>query len=186
MNKRPIDKIYNDIDLFNSYFDNTINYNQSINNFKNIIINIDDKYVKNLSKNQTILMIMNRLLPIKYISIKIINMKNLLEIKETNDYYNKRYEKIAKEHYFLYKNHTGKFSYVLDSKSYIVKLDFKLDYYNYTGISYQIIGLIHELIKIKSEQFKNNEEYKEWLNYDDTLYKILSLKISEKMKQLYK
>ena len=75
----------------------------------------------------------------------------------------------------------GKFSYVLDSKTYVVKPDYDLSFYKKTGISYQIIELIHELIKIKKDCFEwfkeinNFKEYHEWLEHDDNLYTILVL-----------
>ena len=68
---------------------------------------------------------------------------------------------------------------------YVLKKDFKLDYYNYTGISYQIIELIHELIKLKNEKYLTKDEgYEYWLNYDDNLYSLLSKKIMKKMKNI--
>ena len=64
--------------------------------------------------------------------------------------------------------------------NYIVKPDFKLDYYNYRGVSYQIIELIHELIKLKNDKYTSeNEGYKYWLDHDDKLYHLLSKKIKD-------
>ena len=140
-------------------------------------------YIKNLSQNETLLMILNRIFTIKELSLKIIHIKSILEKEDINNYYNERYNKIAKEYYFLCDNHIDKFSIIHDNKCYIVKRDFKLDYYNYTGISYQVICLLHELIKLKNEKYITQDEgYKYWLNHDDKLYSLLSDKIMNKMK----
>ena len=111
-------------------------------------------------------------------------MKNIYEKKATIDYYLDIYQRIAKEHYYLHKNHIDKFSYIFDSKQYIVKTDFKLDYYKYTGISYQIVELIHELIKLKNEKYIKDDGYEYWLNHDDKLYSLLSHKIMIEMDKL--
>lgn len=149
-------------------------------------MNNDANYIKNLSQNQNLLMIFNRIFTIKEISLKIIYIKSQLEKRDIYNYYNERYNTIAKEYYYLFKNHMGKFSFIIDSKDYIVKRDFKLDFYNYTGISYQVICLLHELIKLKNDKYITkecgNEGYDYWLNYDDKLYSLLSDKIMNKMK----
>ena len=142
-------------------------------------------YIKQLSMNQEILLNLLSLIPIKDICKNIIIIKNIYEKKETTDYYNERWLNIAKEHSYLHENHMNKFSYILDSKKYIVKTDFKLDYYKYTGISYQIIELIHELIKLKNEKYITKDQgYEYWLKYDDKLYSLLSHKIMIEMKKL--
>ena len=130
------------------------------------------KYILNLSSNQEIFLLLKELLNHNKDVCKIIlKQKKEIERIENQNYYQIRYEKIAKEHYYLHINHTGKFSIIHDSKYYIIKKDFKLDYYNYTGISYQIIELIHELIKLKNHKYLSKDEgYKYWLNHDDKLY----------------
>ena len=92
------------------------------------------KYIRNLSSNQLILLLLKELLNHNKDICKII-LKHKKEIEkiENQKYYQIRYEKIAKEHYYLHANHTGKFSFIHDSKNYIIKNDFKLDYYNYIG-----------------------------------------------------
>ena len=139
-------------------------------------------YKINLSKNQEMLMILFRILPVKELCKLIITLKNKYEIYEINKYYNERLKNIYKKHYHIHKHHEKKFSYILNSTKYVIKKDYDLSFYDRTGISYQIIELIHHLIKIKNEPLiKNNKEYKEWLNYDDKLYSQLSIKIMEKM-----
>ena len=115
----------------------------------------------------------------------IIKYKKYLEEKETLDYHFKRWEDIAGSHYILHDTHEGKFSYIFNEDDYIVKLDHKLNFFNLTGISYQVIELLHELIKINRICSENThiEDYKYWINYDDKLYAILSKKIMFKMKK---
>tara|TARA_Y100000287_G_C14229893_1_gene361234 strand:- start:1760 stop:2197 length:438 start_codon:yes stop_codon:yes gene_type:complete len=143
-------------------------------------------YIRNLSSDEKILLLLKELLNHNTEICKIIlKQKKTIESNEIRNYYSNRYEKIAKEHYYLHANHTGKFSYIHDRHIYVLKKDFKLDYYNYTGISYQIIELIHELIKLKNEKYLTKDEgYEYWLNYDDNLYSLLSKKIMKKMKNI--
>lgn len=138
-------------------------------------------YKKPLNQNQALLMILNKRL-YNELSKYIIYLKIKYEKNDILEYYNQRWLKIAKEHYYLHQNHMGKFSYILDSKHFFVKKDFKLDYFKYTGISYQIIELIHQLIKLKNDEYlTKDQDYKYWLNYDDKLYTLLATKITNEM-----
>ena len=70
----------------------------------------------------------------------------------------------------------------IDEEILLLLKEFKLDYYKYTGISYQIIELIHELIKLKNEKYLSKDEgYEYWLNHDDKLYSFLADKIMKEM-----
>lgn len=139
--------------------------------------------IKNLSSKQEILLILKELFNHNIdICISILKLKSKIENKENLDYHKIRYEKIAKEHYYLHKNHIGKFSYIHNNELYVLKNDFKLDYYNYTGISYQIIELIHQLIKLKNDIYiRHAQGYKYWLKHDDKLYTLLAKKIKDSM-----
>ena len=67
----------------------------------------------------------------------------------------------------------------------IVKPDHLFTFYNLTGISYQVVDFIHELIKLKNTDALENTfivDYKEWLHDDDTLFSKLSKKIMLRMK----
>lgn len=116
----------------------------------------------------------------------IIKYKKYLEEKETLDYHFKRWEDIAGSHYILHDTHEGKFSYIFNEVDYIIKPDHKLNFFNLTGISYQVIELLHELIKINRICSDNThiEDYKYWINNDDKLYTILSKKIMFEMKKI--
>jgi len=143
-------------------------------------------YIRNLSSDEEILLLLKELLNHNIEICKLIlKQKKTIELNETRNYYSDRYEKIAKEHYYLHTNHMGKFSVIHDSKLYVIKKDFKLDYYKYTGISYQIIELIHELIKLKNDKYITKDEgYEYWLKHDDKLYSILADKIMKKMEYI--
>ena len=97
------------------------------------------------------------------------------------NYYINRWENIAGTHYMLHDTHMGKFSTIFNDKHYIIKKDHKPIFFNLTGISYQVVELIHELIKIKLYPKYMGLGYKEWLKHDDELYSILSKKIMSKM-----
>ena len=59
----------------------------------------------------------------------------------------------------------------------------QLKFFNLTGISYQIIDMLHQLILILNiNDFDITNLKKNWLKNDDKLYSILSKKIMDKMK----
>ena len=106
------------------------------------------------------------------------------------DYYYDRWENIAGSHYRLHDTHDGKFSYIFNETQYIVKKDHKPTFYNLTGISYQIIELLHELIKLHRVDREDTQEtfiwnYKYWLERDDKLYSVLTNKIMRVMNEEY-
>ena len=107
----------------------------------------------------------------------IIKYKKFLENDETLDYYIDRWESIAGSHYNLHDTHKGGYSLIFNIKEYIVNVDRTPMFYNLTGLSYQVVELIHELIKIKDN--------KDLLLQDDVLYSLLANKIMEKMKKIY-
>ena len=137
-----------------------------------------DIYRRHLSSQERILLYLKEKLNHNVDICKyILNKKKEDEKKEIKEWYNERWENIAGVHYIIHNEHCGKFSLIFDDKNYIVKPDHNMSFYNRTGISYQIIELIHVLIKIKD---------KECLKYDDYLYTLLSKKITEKMISIYK
>jgi hypothetical protein len=148
-----------------------------------------DIYKRNLRKDEEIYLLLLKFISEPNICKYIIKEKNILEKKEILEYHYERWKNISCLHYEIHKNHMDKFSYVLDSKKYIIKPDYDLSFYKKTGISYQILELIHELIKIKSEFFQwfkeinNFKDYREWLEHDDNLYTILADKITQKMEE---
>ena len=139
-----------------------------------------------LKNDELILLYLLRLLPITDICNKIIKFKNEIEYKDTMDYYLDRYDNICKEHYNTKNNHYGKFSYIFDNKNYIIKRDHRLHFYKLTGISYQVLELLYELIRINNDNSFdiNIDDKKEWLKYDDILYSELSKHIMVEMKKI--
>tara|TARA_B100000767_G_scaffold152750_1_gene143685 strand:+ start:69 stop:503 length:435 start_codon:yes stop_codon:yes gene_type:complete len=137
-----------------------------------------------LTKDETIFLYLKYFIPIPELCYKIIKIKNESESAETYNYHLDRWIKIAGEHYYTRDNHYGKFSYVLGPHEYIIKADHRLNFYQMTGISYQVLELIYELIKINDEKSWDFEidDKKEWLKYDDKLYSKLSRKIMIEMK----
>ena len=133
-------------------------------------------YRKPLSSEEYILLYLKEFVSEISVCKKIIKYKKQKEREETMEYYIERWENIAKEYYFLRDNHYHTFSYVLDRKTYIINTDFRKNFYRRTGISYQIIGLIHELIQVSI--------YKIWLERDDILYSKLANKIMIRMNNI--
>ena len=109
----------------------------------------------------------------------ILDIKNIIEKKETLNYHINRWNKISGHFYKVRDTNYNKYSYILHSFhkpneiEYIIKKDHILDFYKNTGLSYQCIELIHELIKISDD--------KKWLKEDDKKYSILSTKIMNEM-----
>ena len=138
-----------------------------------------------LKNDEYIRLYLKVFIPIPELCNKIIKIKNTEEENETLEYHIDRWINIAGEYYYTRDNHTGKFSHIFDNRNFIIKRDHRLNFYHMTGISYQIVGLIHELIKINHENSWDfeMEEKGEWLRYDDTLYNILSNKIMIEMRK---
>ena len=124
-------------------------------------------------------------IPIPEICNKIIKIKNKEENNETLKYHIDRWTNIAGEHYYTKDNHTGKYSYIFDNRDYVIKIDHKLDFYKMTGISYQVVELIYELIRINHENAWDFEieDKKDWLRHDDSLYSELSKRIMIEMRK---
>lgn len=125
-------------------------------------------------------------IPIPEICNNIIKIKNESENKDTLKYHIDRWNTIAGEHYYTRDTHYGKFSQVFDESNYIIKPDHRVYFYQMTGISYQVIELIYELIKIRNEKSWDFEidNKEEWIKHDDKLYSELSKRIMNEMKQI--
>ena len=135
-----------------------------------------------LKKEQLISLYLSRVIPISEIRYLIIDRKNKMEAGETLDYHMERWTNIAGSHYTTHDTHFGKFSIIHDSINYVVKPDHRLDFYNATGVSYQIVELIHEIIKRNFIQADRSCHYKKFLKEDDKLYSQLANLIMKEMK----
>ena len=144
----------------------------------------------NLNNDQQISLLLSEFIPIDTIRYKIIQMKNKKEKKEALDYHIERWQTISSKYFRSLEKISNPYSYVLDSKYYICEKDKCLDFYNETGISYQVRSLLLEILncssefdgmKLFSDHILNCELYK-WREEDDKLYCILARKINEKMK----
>jgi len=140
-----------------------------------------------LTKDKQISLYLSRLIPINEIRYRILNMKNKKEDKETLDYHTERWSSIAGSHYTAHDTHQNKFSYIFSNGNYVVHVDHNMDFYNLTGISYQIVELIHEIIKIKNQDdlcFRDLDGLKiqeEWIKSDDLLFSKLALLITKEI-----
>lgn len=107
--------------------------------------------------------------------IKCLEDMEMFNRKKTLEYYVDRWDNIAGSFFEVSNNNYNKFSYILNDKNYVIKKDHITKFYNITGISYQIIELIQELIKRSHD--------KEWLLHDDKMYSKLANKIMIEMNQ---
>tara|TARA_B100000902_G_C26941702_1_gene731364 strand:+ start:38 stop:490 length:453 start_codon:yes stop_codon:yes gene_type:complete len=143
-----------------------------------------------LKRDERIRLYLKVFIPTPEICDKIIKIKNDSENKETLEYHIDRWESIAGEHYYTRDTHFDKFSYIYNESNYVIKRDHRMYFYQITGISYQVLELIYELIRILNENsydedFEEFKDKKDWLKNDDILYSILSKKIMMKMKNEY-
>ena len=146
----------------------------------------DDKYIVPYNSENTILMYLLIFIPEISICKLILKHKKNLENIDNMEYYMERWENIAGEHYYIHDNHINQFSYIFDELNYVVKVDMSPKFFYNTGISYQIVELIHELIKLKNEYTLCDENYSSnsyitMLKQDDQLYSFLAKKIMDAM-----
>ena len=116
----------------------------------------------------------------------IMNHKKQLEDTEILEFHSKRWKDIYGSHFMLRDSYGGNLS-VAQRLADIVKPDHLFTFYNLTGISYQVVDFIHELIKLKNPDSLENTfivDYKEWLHDDDTLFANLSKQIMLQMKAI--
>ena len=117
----------------------------------------------------------------------IMNHKKQLEDTEILEFHSKRWEDIAGSYFMLRDSYEAQVA--PDDPTDIVKPDHLFTFYNLTGISYQVVDFIHELIKLKNPDALENTfivDYKEWLEDDDKLFSTLSKQIMLQMKAFSK
>lgn len=131
-----------------------------------------------------------------YLSKYIVELVNKIEKKEALDYHIERWQTISGKYFRSqelspFTGSLNYYSYVLDSKDYIFEKDRIMEFYNETGISFQIRDLLLSVIKTKKDMeidddieiHDNNlsSEVKYWRKYNDNIYGILSRKINQIM-----
>ena len=114
-----------------------------------------------LNRDECIRLYLKEFIPIPEICNKIIKIKNSKESEETLEYHKDRWEIIAGEHYYTRDTHFDKFSYIYNESNYVVKSDHRIYFYQITGISYQVLELIYELIRILNEN-SYDEDFEEF------------------------
>ena len=118
----------------------------------------------------------------------IMNHKKQLEDTEIVEFHSKRLKAISGSHYMLRDSYEFRIAEA-QRLADIVKPDHLFTFYNLTGISYQIVDFIHELIKLKNPDALENTfivDYKEWLHDDDILFSTFSKQIMLQMKAISK
>ena len=150
---------------------------------------MNDNYRPPLTKDESTLLILKEVLHHNTDVCKlIIHKKNTIEMKEIMEYHYDRWENIAGSHYRLRDTDQDKYSLICDYSTFIVKKDHLPIFYNLTGISYQVVDLIHLLIKLHRVDREDTQEtfiwnYKYWLERDDKLYSVLTNKIMRAMNE---
>lgn len=150
-----------------------------------------------LLTNEVISLYLSNFIPIPEIRNKIIKYKNQNEKKETLDYHIERWETISSKYFRSFEldrfNSRVIYSYVLDEKYYISNKDKNKDFYNETGISYQVRHILLDIIScpplypnvnISRDRIINCTNH-EWRLSDDEMYSYLAKCIMNKMKKKY-
>ena len=118
----------------------------------------------------------------------IMNHKKQLEDTEILEFHTKRWEDISGSYFMLRDSYEFRIAEA-QRLADVVKPDHLFTFYNLTGISYQVVDFIHELIKLKNTDALENTfivDYKEWLHDDDKLFSSLSKQIMLQMKAFSK
>ena len=146
----------------------------------------------NLNNDQQISLLLSQFIPIEPIRYKIIQMKNKKEKKEALEYHIERWENISSKYFRSLEKISNPYSYVHNNKYYISEKDRCLEFYNETGISYQVRSLLLEILNcaFEFETVENppsnhilNCTWYEWRKDDDKIYSILSEEIMKKFKE---
>ena len=132
-----------------------------------------DTYVKPLTNDEQIFGILLSKINIPQLSKYILNLKKEMEEKETLEYHEIQWENIVGCYFNVRDSYSGTISYIINDKNYVINKDYLPDFYNITGISYQVVDMIFEIIKIS--------ENKHRLKHNDYLYGILAKKIMVEM-----
>jgi len=146
----------------------------------------------NLTNDQQISLLLSKFIPIEPIRYKIIQIKNNKEKKEALEYHSERWETISSKYFRSLEKSSRPYSFVVDSKYYISEKDRCLEFYNETGISYQVRVLLLEILNCafdldpRYDPFPENIlncNWYEWREGDDKIYSILSEEIMKKFKE---
>lgn len=151
---------------------------------------MDDIYIKPLNSFQLNYISLMRLLPIRDICIKILKDKKFIEDIDTFNYHCDLWENHASRFYHCIDNdkkfhgYLRFYSFVHDDRTYITERDRTMDYFIYTGISYQVRNLLLDLLKHNRYYFENDipgdEEIKMYVKEDDIKYSKLAKLIMRK------
>ena len=144
-------------------------------------------YKRNLSSNDYILLYLKEFINEVSLCKKIINLKNKLENFYNILYHFNRWENISGEHLHMmnnYNNNNLGCSLIFNEEDFIAVKDYRSTFYNLTGISYQIVSLVQELIKKRRDFIENDNDLigKNLFILEDKLYSILGKEIMIKMK----
>ena len=138
----------------------------------------DVLYTKPLKSFQLNYLYLMRLIPIEDICIQILKQKKKIEYFETYNYHVDMWEIHASKYYKCLDRKRLIYSFIHDDKEIFAERDRKMDYYNYTGISYQVRNLVLSLISDHWGDI-SEEEKRFWRIEDDIKYCKIANKIIE-------
>ena len=144
-----------------------------------------------LNNYQENLMTLNRLIPEKYISKKILKIKDEEENNDNLKFHILLTHMLMELYYnsfdlSYYDGSRKYYSYVVDDKNYVYEGDRNTNLYKYTNISYQCRGLLLDTIRCDfyDESFNlnfNEDDIAEDRKHKDNIFGELSKKIMNKM-----
>ena len=119
-----------------------------------------------------------------YLCRYIIYLKNEKERIDTYNYHSERWKDIVLSYFRCLETRYPTYSYVFNGETFIANIDKNLEFFNKTGLSYQIRELVMSLINGYKDDSITEEEKKIWRKEDDILYRKLAQKVKDKMKYL--
>tara|TARA_Y100000768_G_C23939675_1_gene664459 strand:- start:411 stop:836 length:426 start_codon:yes stop_codon:yes gene_type:complete len=119
-----------------------------------------------------------------YLCRYIIHLKNEGERIDAYNYHSERWRDIVLSYFQCLKTRYPTYSYVFNGEKFIANIDKNLEFFNKTGISYQVRELVMSLINEYKDDTISEEEKKLWRKEDDILYGKLAQKVKSKMKYL--
>ena len=144
-----------------------------------------------MNSKDEIILYLYKFIPIMELCVKIVNMKIKIDKEETYNYHLELYNKIHLSYLNSFDYSTQRdrtyYSYILDDKHIICEKDRNMNFYNITGISYQVRNILLDVINSPTTNYdliRSDYTDKEIRNEDDKLLSLLTNEIKKKFKYI--
>ena len=144
-----------------------------------------------MNSKDEIILYLYKFIPIMELCVKIVNMKIKIDEEETYNYHLELYKTIHLSYLNSFDYSTQRdrtyYSYILDDKHIICEKDRNMNFYNITGISYQVRNILLDVINSPTTNYdliRCDYTDKEIRNEDDKLLSLLTTEIKKKFKYI--